>query len=228
MVDEEFDVHEHARQATLNAFKYRRATKKFDPDRIISKTDFDTILEAAQLTPTSNGLEPFNLLVLQSPGLRAKLVAEAGGGPQWVDASHVIVITTKQGSELRKGSAFLRHMKLDVQGFAEKDFPKWEKNFQGFLKDKLGITDDVLLGEWAKRQAYIVLGNMMTAAALIGIDSCALEGFNYAEATYVLTEAGVLNPDTDAIAVAVAFGFRYEEPSRARTRRPLDEIVKYA
>ncbi|MDR1833997.1 MAG: hypothetical protein LBQ92_05020, partial [Propionibacteriaceae bacterium] len=92
---------------------------------------------------------------------------------------------------------------------------------------KHGITTDDGLREWGRRQAYIVLGNIMTAAALLFVESCALEGIDYAAVDRVLAEEGLIDPAADTFAVGVALGYRAEDPKRERTRRPLDEIAAF-
>jgi nitroreductase len=69
---------------------------------------------------------------------------------------------------------------------------------------------------------------MLTAAALIQVDSCPLEGLIYSEATAVLAEAGLIDPDLDQFAVAAVFGYRAADPKRPQSRRPLGEVVRYA
>lgn len=84
-----------------------------------------------------------------------------------------------------------------------------------------------LLHQWAARQAYIALGNMMTVAALRGIDSQPIEGFNIAQITDILTTHNLIDPTIDRPAVMVSFGYRAtEQPTKIR--RPIDEIVKWA
>ncbi|MDR1851696.1 MAG: NAD(P)H-dependent oxidoreductase [Propionibacteriaceae bacterium] len=224
----DFDARAHVREATLNAFNFRRATKAFDPSKPIDPADFDVILQAARLSPTSNGLEPFNLLVLDSAAVRQRIVDEAGGGPQWVQAPKLVVITTKRGAGLHADGEHITHMKLDVQGFPADDLPGWQEHFEYFLTKNLELDNDKLRLEWARRQAYIVLGNIMTAAALLSIDSCALEGVNYAVVDGILDQEGLQDKVKDQFAVAVALGYRAAEPKRERTRRPLEEIVRYA
>jgi nitroreductase len=100
------------------------------------------------------------------------------------------------------------------------------------LHHKFLESDFDLLGneramfEWACRQTYIALGNMMTAAAQIGIDSCPVEGFDKEKAEQVLREAGVLKDDSFGISCMVAFGYRIREP-REKTRQSVDQVVEW-
>ena len=84
-----------------------------------------------------------------------------------------------------------------------------------------------LFFEWACRQSYIALGNMMTAAAMIGIDSCPIEGFDREPVEKILKEAGIITENHLSIACMVAFGYRAEDPSRPKSRRAMDEVVEW-
>lgn len=66
------------KKVLLEAMKYRYATKKFDPEKIISDEDFETLLEAARLSPTSFGMEPWKILVIQNRKIREEMMPTAG------------------------------------------------------------------------------------------------------------------------------------------------------
>ncbi|MDR0432698.1 MAG: nitroreductase family protein [Bifidobacteriaceae bacterium] len=224
----DFDSRAHARQMVLDAFRFRRAIKAFDPSRTIAPADVDYLLEAARLSPTSHGLEPFRLLVIEDRKVRLDLVERAGGvAAQMVDASHLFALTAMTSAAVMPDSDFVRHMELDIKEMPPTAFAEWQVRFRGFLTSRYGVWgNDRAIFDWAGRQAYIVLGNIMTAAALVGIDSCALEGMVYSEADAVLTEAGAIDPDNERLAVMVALGYRLEEPRRPMTRRSLGEMVQ--
>ncbi|MDR1152707.1 MAG: NAD(P)H-dependent oxidoreductase [Bifidobacteriaceae bacterium] len=222
------DAHAHAKDATLAAFRSRRATKAFDPAKKIPDDDVSFLFEIARLSPTSHGLEPFRVIAIADPQVRADLVAKAGGvAAQMVDASHLLALTANTAAAVRPDSAVNRHVKVDVQGLAHAEFPAWCERFGSFLTTRYGAgADERALFDWAARQAYIVLGNLMTAAAIIGIDSCALEGMVYERADAILADAGAIDPATERLAVMVALGYRLGEPRHPATRRPLDEVVR--
>jgi nitroreductase len=83
------------------------------------------------------------------------------------------------------------------------------------------------LFDWASKQSYIALGNMMTSAAQIGIDSCPIEGFNYDQVHEILKEEGLLEDGKLDISVMAAFGYRIHEPKREKTRRSMDQVVQW-
>ena len=70
--------------------------------------------------------------------------------------------------------------------------------------------------DWACKQVYIAMGNMITSAAMIGIDSCPIEGYNKDEAEKILENAGILDKSKFGIACMVAFGYRLNEPKEQK------------
>ena len=46
--------------------------RKFDSNKKISEEDWNAILNAARLSPTSLGFEAYQLLVIQNPEIREK------------------------------------------------------------------------------------------------------------------------------------------------------------
>ncbi|MEC2164969.1 nitroreductase family protein, partial [Bacillus velezensis] len=61
------------KQQIIEAYQFRHATKEFDPEKKISESDFEFILETGRLSPSSLGLEPWKFVVVQNPELREKL-----------------------------------------------------------------------------------------------------------------------------------------------------------
>ena len=83
------------------------------------------------------------------------------------------------------------------------------------------------MGDWASKQTYIALANMMTAAALIGVDSCPMEGFIPEDVERILSEEGILDKESYNLSVMVAFGYRKTDPQFPKTRQNLDKIVQW-
>jgi nitroreductase len=99
--------------------------------------------------------------------------------------------------------------------------------YDKFLKTDFQLYDNErAMFEWSSRQTYIAVGNMMTSAALIGIDSCPIEGFNKDHVEDILVEEGILNKDEFGISCMVAFGYRLNEPHN-KTRQSVEEIIKW-
>jgi nitroreductase len=215
-----------SKQDILNAFSFRHACKAFDPQRRISAGDFLFILETGRMSPSSFGFEPWRFLVIQDMALREKLRAVTWGGQgQLPSASHVIALLVRK-DDMRPGSAYTEHFMREVQQLPEDVIARKSGFYRQFHESDFKLQEPRALFEWGCRQAYIALGNMMTAGALIGIDSCPLEGFNQAAAEQVLAAAGVLDLEKYGLAVMVAFGYRLN-PQPVKTRQALEQVVQW-
>jgi len=218
-----------SKQDILDAFQFRHACKEFDAERKIPSADFDFILETARLSPSSFGLEPWRFLVVQNPQLREKLREFTWGGQkQLPTASHVVLTLVRKSHFMRYDSAYLQYMMREVQHYPEDII-----QLRSGLIEKFQRSDFDLLGsertltDWATRQTYLPLANMMTAAALIGIDSCPIEGFERAEVERILAEQAGVDLDQWAAAYMVAFGYRKNPPPRPKTRQGLEQVVEW-
>ena len=213
------------KQQVLDAFHFRCATRYYDPERKNSKEDFDYILELGRLSPSSVGSEPWQFLVVQNPELRQALKPVSWGmATQLDDASHVVVILANK--HMRYDSEDFR-ANLARRGLTEEQMQANMATYQRFQTEHINVLEnDRTLFDWASKQTYIALANMMTGAALIGIDSCPIEGFNYAEVNRILAQTGAYDAEKYAVSVAVTFGYRAKD-IRPKYRKPLNEIVHW-
>ena len=176
-----------SKQQVLDAFHFRSATRYYDPSKKISEEDFAYILELARLSPSSVGSEPWQFVIVQNPELRQKLKPVSWGmATQVEDASHLVVILAKKNA--RYDSDFFRSS-LEKRGLNQEQIEKALARYKEFQTHDINVLEnDRTLFDWCSKQTYIALANMMTGAALIGIDSCPIEGFNYAEVNRILSE----------------------------------------
>jgi nitroreductase len=214
------------KQAILDAFSFRHACKAFDPARRIPDDDFRFILETARLSPSSFGYEPWRFVVVQDMALREKLRAVSWGAQgQFPSASHVVAILVRR-EDMRPGSAYTEHMMRDVHHLPDAAIARRHVFYPQFVESDFRLQDPRALFDWSCRQAYIALANMMTAAAMIGVDSCPIEGFNQAQAEGMLDEAGLLEGGRFGLGVMVAFGYRVN-PQPTKTRQPIEDVVRW-
>lgn len=219
----------------LDAFNFRHATKVFDPERKISDEDFQTILEAGRLSPTSFGHEPFRILMIQTPEKR-ELFREFSWGAngmmngtsgQLGTASHFGILLAATGKLMRAGSDHLQRHYREVKQLPEDVIAFLNQAYEKFQQHDHNITTDREITDWSGKQAYIVLGNMMTAAALMGIDSCPIEGFDMDRTTRTLRDHFGIDTTEWKPAVMVAFGYRAKDPEFPKTRRSLEDTVTW-
>ncbi|WP_243526818.1 NAD(P)H-dependent oxidoreductase [Bacillus pseudomycoides] len=218
---------EGKKQEILKAYQFRHACKEFDTSKKISDEDFHFILDTGRLSPSSVGLEPWKFVVIQDTALREKLKPVSGGAQgQLPTASHFVVILARRKEGLRHDSVHVIKMMKDIQHMPEEVVQNLSGFYKSFVETELE-DNDRLIFEWASKQTYIALGNMMTAAAQIGIDSCPIEGFDKKQVTVILQNECIINGNDFGVACMVAFGYRKEEPKRPKTRQNLDEIVEW-
>ena len=187
-------------QQLLEALNWRYATKVFDTTRKISADVWQTLERALVLTPTSYGLQPYRFLVISDPARRAELLPHSWNQKQVVDASHFVVFTTRTkitGADVNKLIARISDIRK---------IPAESLNFYRdlMLGDIVNGPRGKIAHEWAARQTYIALGNLMTCAAVLGVDACPMEGLSPAEYDRVLG----LNGSDYATVVACALGYR--------------------
>ena len=211
----------------LEAFNYRHACKIFDVEKLISDNDITFIIETARLSPSSFGFEPWHFVVVKNKELRAKLKDNAWGATAKLDtASHFVLGLTMRSALMKFDSPYIKEFMENVQQLPENVVKSKGEMFEVFQKSDFDLTDDRKLFDWASKQSYLPLANMMTSAAMIGIDSCPIEGFKQKETEKILKDDLGIDTDKFGLSYMVAFGYRVNEP-RAKTRRPLNEIVSY-
>lgn len=216
-----------SKQDVLQAFNFRHACKAFDPARKITDADFRYILECGRLSPSSFGFEPWRFVVIQDMALRERLRAVSWGAQgQFPSASHVIAILARK-DDMRPGSDYTEHMMRDVHRMSAEGIARRHKFYPQFHATDFRLDSERAVFDWSCHQAYIALANMMTAAALVRIDSCPIEGFNREQAEGVLAGAGLLDGGRFGLAVMVAFGYRIN-PQPVKTRQALEAVVRWA
>lgn len=216
------------KEKIIEAFNFRHACKKFDSEKKISARDFNFILETGRLSPSSFGFEPWNFLVVQNIQLREKLRGLTWGGQgQIPTASHLLVILARKSYFMKYDSQYIQSFMKDVQNLPENIIEMKRNVYQKFLENDFKLLDNErAVFDWACKQTYIPLTNMMTAAAMIGIDSCPMEGFEAEKIDELLANDFDIDTEKFGISCMVAFGYRDKEPP-AKTRQPLENIIKW-
>lgn len=206
----------------IERLRWRYATKQFDPDRRIGDEDWRTLEDALVLTPSSYGLQPWKFFVITDQDLKDSLVASAYNQRQVADCSHLLVMTVR--TEMTED---------DIDRLI--DFTAEVRDLE---REKLAGYRNVMVGDivhgprskdatgWAKLQAYIALGNFMTVAAMMGIDTCPMEGFM----PTAFDEALDLEHKGLTTAVLCPAGYRVEDDkyaSLAKVRYPREELIRH-
>ena len=219
---------ETLKQEILDAYHFRHATKEFDPDKKVSDDDFRFILETGRLSPSSFGLEPWRFVIVQNNELREKIKnASWGAFSKLPEASHFVILLARTKLDTMYSSDYVRDHLVNVAHFPEEILEDYLEKVKAFQKDDFKMLEgERHIFDWACKQTYLALGNMMTAAAQIGIDSCPIEGFNIDKMNELLEAEGLLEDGHFGISVMAAFGYRAKDP-RPKTRRAFDDVVKW-
>lgn len=211
----------------LDAFRYRYACKKFDPSKVVSDEDFHTILEAGRLSPSSFGFEPWKFLVVKSQALKDALFPLCPGGQASLSgASHYVIFLARKEADLLPNAPYITHMLYDVHHIPKEGAEARRAFYTQFQNELFQLKTPEAIFEWASKQTYIALGNMLTVAATLGIDSCPIEGFNREKVNALLVEKGIFDPAHFGVSLMAGFGYRAETP-REKTRQALDDVVEY-
>ena len=209
----------------IEAFQFRHACKEFDVRRKITDEDFEFILETARLSPSSFGFEPWHFVVVQNPEKRALLKEVAWGAPLKLEtASHFVLGLTRKPILMRYDSDYIRWFMREIQQLPEEVIKGRRAFFKTFQLSDFDLNLERTLFDWASKQCYIALGNMMTSAAMIGIDSCPIEGFKQKETEQLLKEQFDVDTERFGLSYMLALGYRANK-AQVKTRRSLDEIV---
>ena len=217
------------KQAILDAYQFRHACKAYDPARKISDDDFRFILETGRLSPSSFGLEPWRFVVVQEPQTRALIRDMAWGAREKVmECSHFVVILARQPAMLSPDGDYLPRFMREVQHLPEEAVQMRLRFFRTFSEKDFELAGHPrAFYDWACKQTYIALGNMLTAAAMIGVDSTAIEGFPLEAMNSALAGRGLYDPAQFKLSVMAAFGYRLNAP-QPKTRQRLQDVVQWA
>ncbi|MGB5608937.1 NAD(P)H-dependent oxidoreductase [Eudoraea sp.] len=186
----------------LESLNWRYATKKFDSQKQISEEDLNTLLEAIRLSPSSYGLQPYHIYIIKDMDLREKLKAASWGQSQITDASHLIVFANNTSFDTDLIDNYLTNVS-DTRDIELNNL----QPYGDFMKSKLIDLPDNIKETWTARQTYLALGNLLSAAADLKIDTCPMEGF---EAETYNELLGLKDKRLNTSVVA-AIGYRSEE-----------------
>jgi nitroreductase len=216
----------------LDALHWRYATKIFDAHKKISPELWDALEKTLVLTPTSYGLQPYKFLIVQDGATRDALLPHSWGQKQVVDCSQFVVFLARTEMKEADIDKFIDRMVL-VRGGMTQEIVGYRGAVAALATYRGMMVSDVVNGprgkiahEWAARQVYIALGNLMTAAAIIGVDACPMEGINPVEYDKVLKLEGTGYKTV----VACALGYRAANDkyaSLAKVRYDVKDLVQH-
>lgn len=207
-------------ETMTSALKWRYATKKFDPNRTIPADVWSALEESLVLAPSSIGLQPWKFHVVTDPAVRAQLMPAAHAQRQVVDCSHFVVFSVRRNLGADHVARHIERM-AEVRGIPADSLTRFAEMARRNLED---AKAEGRLDVWQTHQIYIALGSFMTAAALLGVDTCPMEGFEPVKFDQIL---GLGGTDLGSV-VACAAGYRASDDKYATTRKvrfPPSEVI---
>jgi nitroreductase len=206
----------------INQLHWRYATKQFDPTQRVSPENWRTLEEALVLTPSSFGLQPWKFIVVTDQATKERLVPASWGQRQVADASHVVVFANKKDIGANEVHRYIDHV-AKTRNVAPESLAGYRDVLLGFLSQPADKFD---VNAWSTRQVYIALGNFLNTAALIGVDTCPMEGIAPAQYDEIL---GLEAKGYRTVVVATA-GVRAASDKYAslpKVRYSADEVIAH-
>jgi nitroreductase / dihydropteridine reductase len=203
----------------IDDFKWRYATKKFDTQKKLTDNQINYLIEAANLAPSSYGLQPFSIIVIENGPLREMLKEVSSGQAQVTEASHLIIFAVKNNLSVADAEEYIQRI-IRVRNVSPDSLSSYKATLSNSIRSK---TAEALL-LWASRQVYISLGFLLAAAATEKIDACPMEGFQKDKYDEIL---GLSQKGLSSVVMA-ALGYRSENDRsqyKLKVRKSLDELV---
>ena len=204
----------------LDKMQWRYATKKMDASKAVPQDKVNRIIEAARLAPTSSGLQPFEIVLVTNPEVRAQIQAAAHGQAQITEGSHLLVFAAWDHYTADR----INHM-FDLTNTERGGTNEGWENYRQMLLKNYPSRDAQVNFEHAARQAYIGLGAALIAAAFEEVDSTPMEGFDPASVDAILNLSA---RGLRSVAI-MPLGYRLNGQdwlqNLKKVRRPLDEFV---
>lgn len=206
----------------IEDLKWRYATKRYNGD-CINEVALSTILESIVLSPTSLGLQAFEVLVLDKENsLRKSLLPACSNQPQVTEASHLIIFNAWKSVTEEDIYKYMNRIS-ETRGTPIENLDGFKSNI---IKFTGGMSEQQLFS-WSCMQTYIALGIAMTTAATLKIDTTPMEGFNRKAVDEIINSSN----DKLSCSVILAVGYRDSEKDflakAKKVRKPKSELIKF-
>ena len=159
--------------------------------------------------------------------IQKKLYPLAWGARNSLDgASRFVILLARKQIDTLYSSDYITHVMREIQHLPPETAQQRREKYRLFQEDDFELLEsERALFDWASKQTYIMLANMMTTAAFLGIDSCPIEGFHRRKVDALLVEEGLFDPAHFGVSVMAGFGYRAEPPRHEKTRQSLDDLI---
>jgi nitroreductase len=198
-------------QQLVDALNWRYATKKFDPAKKIPDDVWNALEQSLVLAPSSIGLQPWKFFVVTDNAVKVQLMAASYRQPQVADCSHFVALSARRDIDAQHVERHIGRM-AEVTGVTTESLAKFRTmTMRNLDKARAAGTLDV----WQEHQIYIALGQFMVSAALVGVDTCPMEGIEPEKYDEILGLAG----SNYSTIVACAAGYRLPDDKYANIKK---------
>ena len=199
----------------IAAMRERYACKKFRTDMSLSQHIRDYLMECGRLSPSSFGLEHWQMIGIERPGFVSPWFEACLSQEPVGSASLLAILLVRASQFYHPDSLFIR--------MRSSRFPGGHAVFKADYGPYYRVlSENRRIMAWARAQSYLAAANMMTGAAFAGVDSCAIEGFSESKILTALR----MDPGQWSVGLIVAFGYRDEAP-REKIREDFASIVTF-
>ena len=202
----------------VEALAFRHACKIFDETKKINDEELTYILEAGRKAPSSFGMEPWKFLVITNKELKEKLKPVCWDQAQITTCSHLVVVLA--GIDCVKPESGEVERKFKRREMPQEKLDMYLNLYANHLKQTLSSDENIYA--WTAKQTVFAIENMMMAAAIKGIDSCAIEGFEKEKVEEILK----IDTRKYQLSTIIPFGYRIN-PQSSQLREPLENVVEY-
>lgn len=205
----------------IESLQKRYSVKKFEKGKMVSPEILKNILESGKLSASSLGLQPYRIIVAESEEMKGKLIPAFYNPSQISTCSHLIILVSNNGIGDDYLGNYFDHISKTREISVENLNP-FRENISKHLNQ---LTEEEIMF-WSEKQTYIVLGNLMFAAALENIDTCPMEGYKQDKIDEILG----LNSKNEKVAVTLALGYRAEDDvfqKMKKVRKPDERLFQF-
>ena len=204
----------------IEQLHWRYATKLFDANKKVDDKTIALLKEAVRLSASSYGLQPYKVIDVEDKKVRKQLKEVSWNQPQLIDASHLFVFVNNTQMNGAEVDNYIKELST-VRNITPEKLAK----YAAFIKSKTVGLPDAVKDSWTAKQAYIALGNLLSAAAMLHVDTCAIEGFEVDKVNRILQ----LDTNHFKACVMVAIGYRSADDTTQhlpKVRTPYNELFE--
>lgn len=203
----------------VQKLSWRYAVKKFDPNKKLTNSQINQVLDCLNLSPSSMGLQSYQFVLVETVAIKQELLPHTYYQSQITDCSHAIVIASRTNVDKEYIGLYADFLAKErtLEAKFKQAFIDSAKEYIGKLK-----TEEKTI--WLSNQAYLAAGNLLTCCAVLDIDACPMEGFNKEEYNKIL---GLVDLNLQA-EIVITLGYRATDDIMAtlkKVRRPISEML---